>query len=295
MREDACLFGKSRSLIGVVTEPPEATPARQLPAFIILNSGIVHRVGLNRLHVKLARNLAAMGFAVMRFDFSGIGDSQVRADNLPFFKSALDETREAMDYLVTTRGIARFILIGICSGAAVSLRIAATEPRVVGAIPINFRGYFQGLNQDANAPLRNRVLLRHYWRIAFSSSFRGKNWLKAMTGKVDYQSLIRAISTQARNLFSTTGRRAPSGVNPFVSDLRLLAERGARVLLIHAEGDEGLDYVTMFLGNADQQCDASAMFKLEIVPGANHTFTLLWSQERLLKLVRDWAQEIIRG
>lgn len=295
MREDACLFGKSRSLVGVVTEPPEATPARQLPAFIILNSGIVHRVGLNRLHVKLARNLAAMGFAVMRFDFSGIGDSQVRADNLPFFKSALDETREAMDYLVTTRGIARFILIGICSGAAVSLRIAATEPRVVGAIPINFRGYFQGLNQDANAHLRNRVLLRHYWRIAFSSSFRGKNWLKAITGKVDYQSLIRAISAQAKNLFSTHGRRAPSGVNPFVSDLRLLAERGARVLLIHAEGDEGLDYVKMFLGNAEQQRDTSAMFKLEIVPGANHTFTLLWSQERLLKLVRDWAQEIIRG
>jgi pimeloyl-ACP methyl ester carboxylesterase len=295
MREDACLFGKSRSLVGVVTEPPETTQARRLPAFIILNSGIVHRVGLNRLHVKLARNLAAMGFAVMRFDFSGIGDSQVRTDNLPFFKSALDETREAMDFLVTTRGIARFILIGICSSAAVSLRIAATEPRVVGAVPINFRGYFQALNQDANAHLRNRVLLRHYWRIAFSSSFRGKNWLKAITGKVDYRNLIRAISAQARNLLSSRRGRAPTGVNPFVSDLRLLAERGARVLLIHAEGDEGLDYVKMFLGNTDQQSEASAMFKVEIVPGANHTFTLLWSQERLLKLVRDWAQEIISG
>jgi pimeloyl-ACP methyl ester carboxylesterase len=291
--EDTCLFGKACSLVGVVTEPPAATQACQLPAFIILNSGIVHRVGLNRLHVKLARNLAAMGFTVMRFDFSGIGDSQVRADNLPFFKAALDETREAMDYLITTRGIARFVLIGICSGAAVSLKIAATEPRVVGAIPINFRGYFQGLNQDTTR-LRNRVLLHHYWRIAFSSSFRGKNWLKAITGKVDYQSLIRAISAQARNLFSTQGRRALSGVNPFVSDLRLLAERGARVLLIHAEGDEGLDYVKMFLGNADRPCDASAIVKLEVIPGANHTFTLLWSQERLLKLVRDWAQEIIR-
>lgn len=293
MREDACLFGKSRSLVGVVTEPPETMQARQLPAFIILNSGIVHRVGLNRLHVKMARNLAQMGFAAMRFDFSGIGDSQARADNLPFFKSALEETREAMDYLITTRGIARFILIGICSSAAVSLRIAATEPRVVGAIPINFRGYFHALNQDANTRLRNRVLLRHYWRIAFSSSFRGKNWLKAVTGKVDYQNLIRAISDQARNPFPSRGRQASAGANAFISDLRSLAERGTRVLLIHAEGDEGLDYVRMFLGNADQQGDTSAMFKLEIVPGANHTFTLLWSQEHLLKLIRDWAQEII--
>ena len=294
MRETTFLFGQARSLVGVITDPANANNNGALPAFIILNSGIVHRVGLSRLHVKLARNLAAMGFVVMRFDFSGIGDSLVREDNLPFFKSALNETREAMDHLVTTRGIERFILIGICSGAAVSLKMAATELRVVGTVPINFRGYFQGFNQEASGDLRNRALLRHYWRIAFSSSFRGKNWLKAMTGKVDYQRLIRAIGTQAKKLLTPHGSRAYSGVNPFISDLRSLVERGARVLLIHAEGDEGLDYVQMALAKAKQQQSTMPTFRLDIIPGANHTFTLIWSQERLLEIVQRWAQEIVR-
>ena len=92
MREQAVLFGKTRSLAGVVTDPPKSTEDRKRPAIVLLNSGLVHKVGPNRLNVKLARMLATMGFPVLRFDLSGIGDSKYREDNLPVEKSAVAGT-----------------------------------------------------------------------------------------------------------------------------------------------------------------------------------------------------------
>jgi dienelactone hydrolase len=294
MKEQAFLFGADRSLVGVVTDPAEEKHGNQLPAVIILNSGIVHRVGLNRLHVKMARNLAASGFVVMRFDFSGIGDSNVREDHLPFQKSAMAETQAAMNYLAATRGIERFVVIGICSGAAVSIRTACADSRVAGIIPINNRGYFHGFNAESSATFRNRALAHHYRRIAFSSSFKGKNWLKAITGKVDYRGFLRVAGFQLSNLFAPKKDLGVASENPFELNMRLLADRGVQVLLVHSEGDEGLDYLQVIAGKEGLKQRQSQLFRLEIIPGANHTFTLLWSQKHLLKLVEDWLLENLR-
>ena len=75
MRERAVRFGKTAKLVGIVAEPnPTEQSGTDKPAVLMLNSGILHRVGACRLHVKLARSLASEGHTVLRFDFSGIGD-----------------------------------------------------------------------------------------------------------------------------------------------------------------------------------------------------------------------------
>ncbi len=295
MREETCLLGPARCLVGVITDRADTEASSQLPGVILLNSGIVHRVGLNRLHVKLARNLAARGFVTIRFDFSGIGDSPARQDNLPFRKSSVSETQEAMNYLAATRGIDRFVVMGICSGAGIALRVACVDPRVVGVVPVNSRGYLSGPNADDNAYLRNRALLRHYWRIAFSSSFQFKNWLKALTGKVNYRMFVSATGSCLRSFFSH--RKQPgfaAAGHPLRSDVRALLARGVRVLFVHAEGDEGLDFVQMAFGDDAQRWHDAQGFRFEIIQGANHTFTLLWSQEKLLQIVCDWAERTYR-
>lgn len=101
MKEKALLFGKTRSLVGVLTDPEHAESAAKRPGVIILNSGLLPKIGPNRLHVKIARRLAAAGFVAMRFDFSGIGDSLPRKDGMSFARSAIVETQEAMDLLAT--------------------------------------------------------------------------------------------------------------------------------------------------------------------------------------------------
>ena len=131
-REKAVRFGTTASLVGVLTEAVAGTPDADRPAVLFLNSGILHRVGSCRMHVRLARALSAEGFHCLRFDYSGIGDSDQRRDSLSFEESAVVETREAMDYLAKAKGTKRFVLMGLCSGADMAHETALADERVAG-------------------------------------------------------------------------------------------------------------------------------------------------------------------
>lgn len=292
MKEQAVLFGKTTSLVGIITDPRETSDLTKLPAVILLNSGLLHRIGPNRLYVKIARQLATLGFVVFRFDLSGIGDSSVRSDHLPFAKSAVSETQEAMDYLNAMTSIHRFVLMGICSGAAISYKTACCDDRVVGAVLINAYGHLDDGDETLRRSLRNRTRLRHYWRILLHSSFRAKNWKKAITGKiVDYRNiLITMFGFPLKMLLSRT-HKTPSVKNKAATELHVLSERGVRLFLIHSEGDEGLDYLYVVLGDELKTWITNGTLNFEMIEGANHTFTMLWSQEHLIHSIQNWAQQ----
>ena len=292
MSEKAVLFGNTRSLVGIITDPPESVRDNNLPAIILLNAGILHRVGPHRLYVKMTRNLATMGFVVLRFDFSGIGDSKVRHDNLPFEKSAISETQEAMGFLSTEKGIERFLLIGLCSGAVSAFQTACSDPRAVGAVLINIHRLSTETSEESSY-FKNRRLAREYWKRYI---FSGKSWLKAITGKSDYRSIMRAMSFQLRSRFSRTQKQTVSSIaNKASSALHLLTERDVRLLFVYDEGDSGLDYLHVTLRNKNHELSSFEKLRTEVIPHAGHTFTLLRSQEHLLKVVHDWADAIVQG
>src|SRR6266699_5140047 len=172
MREEAVLFGEVKSLMGILTDPPMRNGNHAKPAVILLNPGIVHRVAPGRIYVRMARALAAMGFVVLRFDFSGIGDSAVRYDHLPFDKSAVRETQDAMHFLQAKKGIERFILLGGCSGARVALQTACCDQRVIGTLLINLQ-----ISEDdgQSSDQIGRTAAFYYLNFAL---FNLKSWLK---------------------------------------------------------------------------------------------------------------------
>ena len=279
MREEILLLGKTKSLVGIITDPLEAKRSNRLPGIILLNAGIIHRVGPNRIHVKIARTLAPMGFVVLRFDFSGIGDSKVRDDNLPFEESAVRETQEAMDYLSATRGVERFHLIGLSSGAIVSYKTAGRDPRVLGATLINPASYGDELRSYAKA--------RRYWKNALSDP---KRWTKVFTGKANYH----IIGPRLRTVLSNR-RKARSVANHIAADFHSLIERGVDLRLVYSKGDLGLDCLDVILGNELRELSKRGTLKLEIIPQADHTCTLLESQQRLLNVVQNCALAMAQG
>jgi alpha-beta hydrolase superfamily lysophospholipase len=103
MRESAAVFGSAGSLVGIVSEPSDGPGRAGLPGVIFLNSGVIHRVGPNRMYVRMARDLARQGFVAFRFDLSGVGDSPARGAGSTIEGRWVDETREAMDHLHRTR------------------------------------------------------------------------------------------------------------------------------------------------------------------------------------------------
>ena len=166
--DKAMLLGPRQSLVGVLTQPVGETVDPSRPVVVILNSGVIHRVGPNRMTVALARALAARGFASLRFDLSGIGDSEPRADGLGPHEASMADIREALDSLEAARGPLRVILAGLCSGADQSAVYAGGDARVVGMVLL-----------DPRIPRTRRYYINHY-RTRF---VRARSWLNFLAGR----------------------------------------------------------------------------------------------------------------
>ncbi|MDJ0628935.1 MAG: bifunctional alpha/beta hydrolase/OsmC family protein [Rhodobacter sp.] len=83
---------------------------------------------------RIAGRLAAMGFAVLRFDFTGLGHSDGEFENTSFTSNVADLTAAA-DHLAG-RGMAPGLLIGHSLGGAAVLRAAGTMGTVKAVVTI---------------------------------------------------------------------------------------------------------------------------------------------------------------
>jgi hypothetical protein len=134
VNEQPLLFGPGKKRLGVLTLPSALNP--QQPVVLIPNAGTEHRVGPARLHVELARALAAAGVATLRLDLAGLGDSDC-AEPAHQETAATTDLKAAMDSLAA-RGLAeRFVGVGLTTGAHHVHQIACKDDRLVGAIFID--------------------------------------------------------------------------------------------------------------------------------------------------------------
>lgn len=130
MTEVTLSFGAERHLVGTLCRPGDAAVGDC--AVLLLNAGVIHRIGPHRFNVKLARALARAGLPSLRLDLSGQGDSRLPAQPLPYPQQAVADLRAAMDHLQGLLGVQRFVIAGICSGANHGLAAADADPRVAG-------------------------------------------------------------------------------------------------------------------------------------------------------------------
>lgn len=116
-------------MVGVLSRP--AAAARKT-CVVILNAGFLPRSGAFRLHVRLARHLAALGYPTLRFDLFGIGDTLPYAD-----RSSSDVMRSVFDRLQELTGCRQFVTGGICSAADLGWQVALADSRLAGLISID--------------------------------------------------------------------------------------------------------------------------------------------------------------
>jgi pimeloyl-ACP methyl ester carboxylesterase len=283
MEEKAVLFGGAQTLAGVLAGPGTLGRPSELPAVILLDAGLIHRVGPNRVHVKLARDLAALGLCALRFDFAGIGDSDSRDDNVPFEASAVHETTQAMDYLESTYGIRRFILAGICSGANVALRTACHDSRVVGVAAVN--GTFmdtiqcQYLKERLEDGVRRRYYRKHVFDVG--------RWRKLLTGRTNLRHAAGLVTSRMPGLLH---RHRPAQRQLDLSvECRLALDHGVRLLLIYSEGSSAWDAFHLTLESGLRSWRTSDRLRVKTVEDTDHVFTLLWSQKLLVDLMHQWV------
>jgi len=299
VKEEALLFGKHKNLVGVVTDPTERN--HNLPAILLLNAGLIHRVGPNRLYVRLARYLSELGFVVMRFDLSGIGDSNVRPDNMPIEKSSVDDTRQAMDYLENTRSVKQFLVMGHCAGAIHSIMAASEDKRVTGIVMINLEGGGDNWQDYDKRRKVGRYYKNYYSKQAISDPQR---WRRFFTGKADYRSIYRNIvynillskltntMFRLKTSFAQQRTQADSLHDKIAEAIYQLAMRHIQLLFVYSEASTGLERMRITLGSKLRDLVEQDKLRLEIVPHSDHLFTLAITQEHLMGILGQWSQQV---
>jgi pimeloyl-ACP methyl ester carboxylesterase len=290
LREQAILLGKRKSLVGIVAQGSAGDsaggdPGSGLPAVVILNSGIIHRVGPNRMFVRLSRQLAVAGHLVVRFDLSGIGDSEPRADGLAPLDATLADIREVLDSLEATRQVRRFILVGLCSGADHAVVYAGQDPRVAGMVLI-----------DPTIPRTRGYYVRHYR----GRVLRWRSWLNFASGRHSFwKSLGRSIVPAAPE--SPEGEEELREALPDVQDARVrtflanvyerAAAAGVDIMAVFTGGREDRHNEAIQLLEAFPQVAFGSRLRLEFMGSADHTFTSQSDRRRVLALISSWIGE----
>jgi alpha-beta hydrolase superfamily lysophospholipase len=249
-------------LVGIVTRPVGAARG----TVVWLNSGSEHHVGPGRAWVEYARELALSGFASLRMDFSGWGESPDRghAPGRPYDQHGIGEVAEAVGAL-RERGHAHVVLAGLCAGAWVGLR-AALSVDVEGVIAINPQLYWRpGDPVEADIVTETRVRRQ-------SEILRNKR-----LGSLGLWSVLDVL-----------GSRPPAA-----TWLAQLAERRMPVLAVFAEGDDGLEYLQDRTGRAWRRALGSGRIECVTVAGIDHPMHRHWERGSMVGALAAWLDAVL--
>lgn len=286
-REEVMRVGSERTLVGIASLPANA--AQSSSGVLLLNAGLVHRVGPSRLWVQMARRLCELGLPVLRLDFSGVGDSPQSSLALRFEQSAPLEARAGIDSLQAATGAARFTLIGLCSGAEIAFKTALVDPRVNALVLINAPRFLEEPSADLIARLEKRQAERYYWRVALRNP---RSWWKAVSGRADLGAMFRALVAR---IVRRSPRTAVAAKSADAGAFQSLLERGVMIHLVLSEGDWAQDYLDAILDPHALRSKGPGSIESLVLPGCDHLLTPLAAQQDVLARVERWASDWSRS
>jgi pimeloyl-ACP methyl ester carboxylesterase len=263
-------------LVGVCSRM-RADPVRGV---ILLNAGAVPRVGPNRLHVSLARKLAARGALVLRLDLSGIGDSAPRPgceENVVYSDQAVRDVAAAVLW-VRRQGAREVAVVGLCSGAYHAFKAAVAGEQIDTVVPINPLTFFYtpGMPLDF-AAFRVTEDVQRYQKSVRSAA----SWKKLLRGDVDLRRVARVVAERARAMAEHKARdvlrqlRVPLR-DDLGSEILALHRRGVAMRFIFAGSDPGHEMLLEQGGSAVKRVTS-----IDVIEGPDHTFTPRWSHPLL--------------
>ena len=279
-REKVVTFGDDDGLVGVLTVP--ATPRPGAPHVVLLNSGIIHRVGANRIHVRFARMLAELGVTTLRFDLSGIGDSARSTLPGSLADVVSRDVTSAFSFLTDEHGASRFLLVGLCSGAYDAFQAALVEPRVAGVVLLDIPGPFQN------------------WLFAVSHVGR---WVMRTRS---WRSPIKRIMRIAGNIRTASQQRQAQQSGAFVEGIRPRVTREVMEQQLDTLLARSLKMFFVFTPGVPDNYNNRNLFRysfpraaahpdvsFEYLPTSDHTFSTQKARTQITALIRDWVTKFL--
>jgi predicted ATP-grasp superfamily ATP-dependent carboligase/dienelactone hydrolase len=296
VEETLVQFGGATQLFGVLSAPAGADAATgAASAVLLLNAGAVHHVGPNRLYVGLARHLVRLGHMVLRMDLAGIGDSAPRAgepENVVHPRAALQDVRNGIDFLRRDCGARDVRALGVCSGAYHAFKGAVARLPLDAAVIVNPLTFFWKDGMSLTYP-QHRVAtdIMRYRTNAFSIA----SWRKLLSGQVDLRQLSGVLWQHLLTLAAGPRHAAARALGrPLPDDLRTELEHAAAggigLQFVFSEGDPGFELLHQGGGGSVRHLQARDELTVNVIPGADHTFTDLKARAGLVDILTRTLQ-----
>jgi hypothetical protein len=261
--EEPVQIGPGEGLSGILTRPVALDASR--PAFVLLNAGLLHRVGPFRLYVQLARRLAERGFPALRLDLSGLGYTPARP-GLRGVESALQDADVVFSWLESSYSLSRPVLLGSCSGADMAHRIAKADERVHGC------GFLDGY------AYHNSLSTLQYYSTRLHRPDLWRKWVQTRLGNAEEE------DAEDEEVFWQS--ETPS-LEQFRSDLGGFLARGLRLLYVYSGSVREYRYESQFFDVCPEARGREVTVRY--YPQADHTYWRERNRIKLLDSLCDWA------
>ena len=264
------------TLVGILTRPE--TPART--GVVVIVGGPQYRAGSHRQFVLLSRSLAAAGYAVLRFDYRGMGDSAGESRD---FLTVNDDIAAAISALQRSIASVKHIALwGLCDGASAALLYCGQtrDPRVSGLCLLN-----PWVRSEASLA---RTHIKHYYtQRLLQKAF----WLKLLNGKMS----LGALNDLSQNIrLSASGSGWLNGSEPPFQNRMAIgwnSFNGQILLILSAE-----DLVAKEFREVAQTDPAwrGALTRVDLqcrdLSGVDHTFSCAASRKLAEDSSIDWLE-----
>lgn len=270
-----CFACAGDTLVGILAAP-QAPPTTGV---VMIVGGPQYRAGSHRQFVRVSRALAAAGYAVLRMDYRGMGDST--GDKRDFLDVDAD-IKAGIDVLFEhVPSLQQVALWGLCDAASAALLYlhGTGDNRVQGLCMLN-----PWVRSETSLA---RTQVKHYY---LDRLRQRAFWLKLVSGKVAWA----ALGGLARNLRTALGRGGPAAAAQASFQDRMAAAWMAfdKPMLLLLSGD---DYTAKefeeHVGSSPPW--AKAMLKSSLTrhvePGADHTL----SDGKFHTVAETWSRNLL--
>jgi len=252
---------KDRRLSATLHYPPleGSGDSTRYPAVVVCHGFVGSRIGKNRLFVKAARAFAAAGYAVLRFDYAGCGESEGEY-GATGMDDWIDQTRYALDYVLDLDFVDpnRVTLLGHSLGGAVAVLAAARDKRVKTL----------ALWAPAGHPFQD---------------------ITGIVGKEAYEEAVTigAVEYAGYELryafFASLAKHHP---------FREAREFEGDVLLVHGTADDAISVEYSFLYQKVFRTRNEGECEKEIITQADHTFSTKGHAAAAIRTTLEWLQRL---
>ncbi|MFM0240656.1 alpha/beta fold hydrolase [Paraburkholderia phytofirmans] len=270
---------RERGIFSVLCEPATRSPTDEPPpVLLIANTAATHHVGDGRFGVELSRALADRGFASLRVDARGLGDSHYAASGHPG-QTVLDaigaDLSWAADWLIE-RGYRDIVVFGICSGAYTALQATRlNRARAVrGLVMVNPSAFVlpDGCTMQGAAERRlgsPRTYLRSLMRV--------EKWMEVMRGNARLGLALRTIwrhaAAHAQDLAAAwSGEKLcpPTDRSKVRALFQRLDATGVHVRLLFSAQDHSIGQFHLHFGMHGRLMEKLARAQASIVSNMDH-------------------------